>query len=383
MKLVNKRKNVAWVKDVFCPMSETFIYEPLRYFRKWRPIVLAQKLENQEVFPYDYVVKFNRERYKTLFYKVKNKLFYHATPLDNFLREHCKKYRARLIHAHFGPRGVNSLTTAKKLGLPLVTTFYGYDLSVLPQQELWGNAYRNLFKEGHFFIVEGPHMKEQLIRIGCPADKLRINHIGVDIGEYTFRPRSVKKSEKVRILMAGRFVEKKGMEYGIRAFAQVIKNYENLELRILGDGPLKDKLAKLVSELRLDKHVIIVGFISHDDFRKELYDAHIGLVPSITASDGDTEGGAPKILLEMQASGLPIVTTKHADIPNVVLEGKSARIVPERDVYGLALTLEQMLESPELWGEMGWQGSEYMSRDFSLEKTVAELERIYDSAIAD
>lgn len=380
MTQLSDRKKVAWVKDVFCPMSETFIYEPLPYFKRWLPIILAQKVENLEYFPYEYVIPFAPERYNTFFYRTTNNLFYKNEPFENFVREHCRRHKARLVHAHFAPSAVASMNVVKKLRLPLITTFYGYDVSELPKRdEFWRDAFQHLFAIGDLFIVEGPFMKQQLVRLGCPQDKIRIVHIGVDVEKYPFKPRNIQNNEKIKILMAGRFVEKKGFEYGIRAFAEVVKEFKNVQLRIVGDGPLKGALENLVSELGIAESVLFIGFVTHEEFRQEIFGAHIGLVPSATASNGDNEGGAPKILLEMQASGLPVVASRHADIPNVVLDGKSAKLVDERDISGLAQALKELLEAPQLWLNMGKQGSEYMMREFSLHQTVTELEKIYDS----
>lgn len=372
-------KNIAWVKDVFCPMSETFVYEPLNYFRRWKPIVITHERQNEEFFPYEEVIEFDKNKYESFFYRLKNRLFYHLPPIEIFYYETCKRHQIALVHAHFGSAGASFLLTAKKLGLPLVTNFYGYDISVMPREEYWRNAYQKLFAEGSLFIVEGPHMRDSLIQLGCPAEKVRVIHIGIDTQKYEFKPRSISGDDKIRVLMAGRFVEKKGMEYGIKAISQVVKEFPNIELRIIGDGPLKEKLVDLVSSLNLQKFVTFIGFISHNEFRKELYSAHMGLVPSVTASNGDSEGGAPKILLEMQASGLPVVATRHADIPNVVLNGKSALLADEKDIGGLAGALKTLLKNLQEWPRMGQQGSDYMSQHFSLERTVEELERIYDS----
>lgn len=109
---------------------------------------------------------------------------------------------------------------------------------------------------------------------------------------------------------------------------------------------MRNVLEGFVSELGIVEFVSFVGFVTHDQFRDEILGAHIGLVPSMTASNGDNEGGAPKILLEMQASGLPVIASRHADIPNVVLDGKSALLADEGDYNNLVVALKSLLQKP-------------------------------------
>lgn len=372
------KKTVAWVKEVYCPKSETFIFEPLAHFKKWRPFILAKEIENIELFPYQNVFKFNPDKYHKLTYRILNRLIYKNNPFENFLRENSRRIKPAFFHAHFAPAGIMAMEIAHKMEMPLLTTFYGYDVSELPKKEEWQGLYKRLFEIGSLYIVEGPFMKNELIGLGCPEQLIKINHIGLNVSEYPFKMRAPGDNGRTRILMGGRFVEKKGLEYGIKAFALALKELDHIELRIVGDGPLKDSLVELVDKLGISDHVKFLGFATHAQFKQEIFKAQIGLVPSVTAVSGDSEGGAPKTLLEMQASGLPVIVTDHADIPNVVLADKSAIVVPQRSEQALSEALQRMLMNPESWEAYGRKGSEYMADEFALEKTVSELEAIYD-----
>jgi colanic acid/amylovoran biosynthesis glycosyltransferase len=105
----------------------------------------------------------------------------------------------------------------------------------------------------------------------------------------------------------------------------------------------------------------------------------IFIQPSVTAADGDTEGGAPTTLLEAQALGVPVVATYHADIPHVVAPGESALLAPERDSEALAACLMKLLDAPERWSAMGRAGRRFIEEHHDAPSQVARLEELYFS----
>lgn len=373
---------VAWVCETFGRESETFIYEPLDRFEKWRPVVLAKEWENRKQFPYPYVYVFNEDSHNKLYSILKNRLFYGMPKESLFLLDQLRHHQAKVIHAHFGFVGYEAIKVARIANLPLIVSFYGYDISVAPRDRYWLEAYQELFKEANYFCVEGPFMKERLMDLGCPEQKIHLIRIGINIENYPYKERKIAEHHPITILMAGRFVEKKGMKYGIRAVASVVNDIKDIELRIVGDGPLRNSLEDLVDDLKIRQHVKFTGFISQAQLIDEIYKAHIGLVPSVVAQNGDSEGGAPKVILEMQASGLPVVATTHADIPNVVVQNESAILVPERDVEALTAALCGLINSPNKWLKMGLIGANYIKGNFAMDKIVAQYEMLYSMAVS-
>jgi colanic acid/amylovoran biosynthesis glycosyltransferase len=274
--------------------------------------------------------------------------------------------------------------------LPLVTTFYGFDMSAMPQKRGWRKSYQKLFSQGDLFLVEGSHMREQLVSLGCPRDRVQIQRIGVDLDKFSFPPtrsadlnaspgERVRPGEAVRILMVGRLVEKKGFEYGIRAFARILPRFPNAQLRIVGDGKLRARLEQIVQQLGIGDEVVMLGAVPYAVYAEEARRAHIFMAPSATAANGDSEGGAPTVLLEMQARGLPVLSTQHADIPEVVIDGASGYLVPERDEVALSQKLAELLAHPERWHEMGRAGRTHMEKQHNIVTVTKELERKYDS----
>jgi colanic acid/amylovoran biosynthesis glycosyltransferase len=236
--------------------------------------------------------------------------------------------------------GHYSVAASRRLGIPLVTTFYGRDLTVGETDPRWNARYEELFADGAAFICEGPAMASHLAAVGCPESKIHLARIGLDIAALPFEPS--RSRGPLRILQTARFVEKKGIDLSIRALALVREQYADAELLLIGDGPERAKLESLTAELGLDGAVRFLGGASHAEYRQALAQAHMLIQPSRTASDGDTEGGAPTVLIEAQAMGLPVVTTRHADIPFVVAD--PGRMADEEDVEGIARIVVQTAE---------------------------------------
>ena len=284
-----------------------------------------------------------------------------------------------VIHCHFGWNGVLGCML-KQMGVSgkLVTTFYGRDISASPRQEKWRRAYQILFRDGDLFLVEGSHMRQCLVNLGCPMEKVRIQHIMVDINNLPFIRRGPKgATDEVVLLHCGRFVEKKGLIYAIQALEMLLPRYPRLTLRVIGDGPLMPTIREYVHARDLDGHVTFLGYQAHDIFVQECLRADIMLQPSVTAADGDSEGGAPTVLIEAQATGLPVVATYHADIPEVVVDGRSGLLAGERDVDDLAQKVEQLVRRPELCADMGCFGRRHVSTNHAVSSEVSRLEACY------
>lgn len=376
---------VVHIKRTYLPISETFVYSYLKNMTGVESHVLAEKQENIDLFPFErrhVLMSQNRLTigYARLVHKLTRspKTGFAVLPKSPFAERMCKIIKPDVIHAHGGYDGFNFVSLKDRLRIPFVTTFYGRDIGAGSKHPYWRKAYSILFGMGDLFLVEGPAMKQKLLALGCPTEKVRIQRIGVDLSRFSRDDRGKRSdTDKVLILMCGRMVEKKGMEYGIRAFSNVHSRFPNTELRIIGDGPKYGELKRLVSSLELNSSIKMLGYMSHEQYAVQSRATQIFVQPSVTAEDGDSEGGAPTTLLEMQAMGVPIVSTYHDDIPQVVVEGKSAFLVKERDVDGLAEKIGFLVENPQVWGKMGGKGREHVEGKHDICRLAKELEAIY------
>ncbi len=375
---MDMKPTVAHLRETYLPLSETFIYAYLQHLRQWRPVVIARQLENRHLFAARNVHLIQLSAMENVFDRATGRFFDRWPVWEKRLSALPRKTKAKVLHAHFGPAGVLSVRVAKRLGIPLVTTFYGADMSEFARHPVWRRRYKSLFREGDHFLVEGPHMRQQLIRLGCPQEKTSLQHIAIDV--QSIKPPEKRHNVGVPILLScGRLVEKKGFEYAIRAMTGVVHQVPAAEYHIIGDGPLRLYLEKLITNLGLTTNVRLLGSMTHQQYLEYAPKASIFLAPSVTATSGDSEGGAPTTLLEMQAMAIPIVATHHADIPYVVRPNESALLVDERNVDALAQALLQLLAHPEQWSSMGSVGREHVERFHSIQREAVRLEtEVYD-----
>ncbi len=382
-----KPLKVAHCRASFGVLTENWVYNQVLNLDKKVPIKFYSITnENRDSFPLNNLQSLhdNLGNIPLLFNRIWNRFFHWYPQLLLWLR----KERPDLIHAHFGPDGCKFLPYAKLCGIPLITSFYGYDAYILPQQQLnWRKKYRTLFKQGRLFLAEGPAMRDKLIEIGCPPEKIIVHHIGIEPYKYDFHIR--KPNSQVRLLVCGRFVEKKGIPYAVEALKCVkSKTKADVRLTIVGDsncrGALtneKKKILSAIEEHGIRDAVTLTGFVSHDELIRIIYDHHIFLAPSIHASDGNAEGGFPVILTEAQASGMPVVAFNHCDIPEIIEDGVSGFLVPEHDVSALAEKLTYLIDNPNLWPKMGRAGRANVEDNYDIHKLNDRLIEIYQSLL--
>ena len=372
---------VAQVMDCYLSLTETFIHEYLAAFRRVRPVVIASRFENLETYPLPSSASFHRSppRRGSAAW-AKNAVLRRLGDRDAHIEGILAKESVRLIHAHFGPIACRLMDVRRRTGLPLVTSFYGYDASMTSVITEFGDAYRRLFDVGDLFLVEGPAMREKLERLGCPTSKLKIQRIAIDPMRYRFREREYPGGGPVRLLQCGRMVAKKGYPDALRALAAARRDDPRLQLRIIGDGPERPSLESLVTQLGLGDAVVMLGAQPREVFLDEMDRAHLFLAPSRTAPDGDSEGGAPTTLLEAQACGLPILATRHADIPRIVKENDSALLCDEQDAGALGANIALLAANPSRWPSMGRAGRAHVEAEHDIRKLVTQMEILYATA---
>ncbi len=307
----------------------------------------------------------------------------------NYFSGVLRKHNAIVMECHFGTCGVEFLQVKQNLGLPMVTVFHGADMSLVPCDPEWREKYKTLFGEGELFLAEGTHMKEGLVELGCPEGKIIVQHLGVDLENLPHIPRRIGHDGMVHVLVAGTFREKKGIPYALEAFARVRQKHRNIRLTLLGDsaGQTRDeqekrRICEVLGRHDLNGSVRWLGYQPHPIFREMLKRHHLFLSPSVTASDGDSEGGYPVSITEALATGMPVISTYHADISEVVVDGKSGLLSPERDIEALAANLDYLVTHSEVWEDMGLRGRDHVAREYNVKVQVRRLEDIYSALLS-
>jgi colanic acid/amylovoran biosynthesis glycosyltransferase len=286
-----------------------------------------------------------------------------------------------VVHAHFGTSGALGafLQGIGALSGPLVTTFYGHDISSYVKANGPG-VYGELFARGDRFLHISAYLRDKLLAIGCPPERIGLHRIGVDTDRFSFAPRTHTPGEPIRLLTTARLVEKKGLEYAIRAVAIAGARVPGLRYTIVGDGPLRERLQKLIAELGLGERVELAGWRNQDEVRRLYAESQLFCLASVTASDGDEEGQG-LVLQEAQAMGLPVVCTRHNGFPEGMRDGESGLLVPERDVEALAAAIVELATHPERWPAMGRAGREHVEQHFDNDRLNDQLVAIYEDVV--
>jgi colanic acid/amylovoran biosynthesis glycosyltransferase len=377
---------VAHVVAHYYRLTENWIHTQVKHLSRYRPLVLTWQTENLEGdWAAAHYALLERPRWESLANRALRRVLGYYPSFYRAIR----RSRAGAIHAHFGLRGHFAMPLARAANLPLVTTFYGYDLSRLPAQDpAWRRRYRDLFEQGARFLVEGRHMAQQLIDLGCSERKITVQHLGIELARFPFLSRHLAEGEPLRILVAARFVEKKGIVYAIEGFARLIETGTQARLTIIGDArqseasqAVKRQILTRIKGAGLKDLVDLRGMQPRDELTKAYYEHHVFLQPSVQASDGDNEGGAPVTLIEAAATGLPIVATYHCDIPEVVRDGTTGLLAPERDADALASHLFSLAENPHQIEKMGKAGRQHIVAEYDAERQGRRLDAIYDEVI--
>ena len=282
-----------------------------------------------------------------------------------------------IIHCHFGPNGILG-ATLKEIGVfegKLVTVFHGYDISSYLRKH--GHAvYNSLFMKGDMFLPISERWKNRLIELGCSEQKIVVHRMGIDTGKFCYLPRKPEKDGTVRLLTVARLIEKKGVQYAVQAVANVLNRYSNIEYHIVGDGPIKNTLEGLIEELNVGNNVKLLGWRHQEEIIELMKHTDVFIAPSVVGGDGDEEG-IPVVLMEALAQGMPVLSTQHSGIPELVQDGESGFLVPERNVEALADKLEFLIKHPEIWSEMGRKGRKHVERYFDIDKLNNRLVELY------
>jgi len=286
-----------------------------------------------------------------------------------------------VVHAHFGPSGVAIAGACELLRIPLVTSFYGYDVGQIPRMPGGADLYGRLFSTAAALTAEGPALARALMRLGAPADAVKLLPLGVPGFLMGAPPPAKAKSASLSLLQVARFVEKKGVDVTLRALAAARHAGADARLVLVGDGPLRADIERLIADLALGNAVLLPGFVAHRELEAYFLSADAYVQPSRTAADGDTEGGHPTVLLEAQVRGLPVLATTHADIPLVVRDGATGLLCAENDHEALARHIVRFAKEPEPRTAMGVAARKMTLRRHDPKTLLSLQERLYREAI--
>ena len=295
-----------------------------------------------------------------------------------------------IVQCHYGRNGLKAILL-KDLGVidgKIVITFHGYDISRYLQ--IHGeDIYDYLFERADLLQPISKHWYKKLISLGCDPKKIgmEVHHMGIDCDKFVplqiQADNSEKDSKEVAVIGIARLVEKKGLCYGVQAVAQLLSKHPHLELsyQIIGDGILRKELEEQIKQLNVTKQIKLLGWKKQQEVQFIISKADIILAPSITSKEGDCEG-IPVSLMEAMAQGIPVISTYHSGIPELVENGVTGYLVKEKEVSELTDKLEHLANNPSLRQKMGVAGRAKVLEEYNIKLLCDRLVKTYQQLLS-
>ena len=381
---IETRPTVLVYRNALLPFSETFIKEQVLACRDWRSVLIGKhELDGLSLDGLDVRMLWPVRSYtlSRAWWKICRLFDAAPTPVVGMLRREAPL----LLHVHFGVDAIDAWPLARALDVPMLVTLHGYDINTDRdwwEAGHWGRRFQRYpqrllalaaLPQVHFVAVSQA-IRRRAVAFGIPEEKISVRYIGVDSRRFVPRGRPIAERER-RVLFAGRLVEKKGCEHLVRAMATVQASVPDARLVIAGDGPLKGDLQRLAETLRV--RADFRGALSSEEVQGELALARALCLPSVTAANGDAEGFG-LVLLEAQASGVPVVTSAQGGREEGVREGVTGFTFAERDNDMLAFHLMRILTDDNISTSMAAAGPRFVADSFDLAQCTEALEMLYD-----
>ncbi len=289
------------------------------------------------------------------------------------LQKYFNYHKVDVVLAQYGTTGATMSKIAKDIGIPTIVHFHGFDAYHLEILKTHKTSYQKMFRQAAAVIAVSRHMKEQLISLGAPRNKVYWLPYGPNSMFYNCQP----KFDTLTFITVGRFVDKKAPYLTIAAFKEVLQQFPNARLKMVGGGQFGSVLIEtcqnLVHYWGIEDKVDFLGALTHEEVMKQFESSYAFLQHSITPTNGDSEG-TPNAVLEASAAGLPIVATRHTGIQDVIVDKETGFLVEERDVESMSKYMIELLKNPEKAREMGQKGRVHVQQNFSMEQYINALD---------
>lgn len=363
------------------PVTMNWLHSQVSGLTDMQTCVISRDIVNQEMFPIE-CHAFVRGKSRRFVLRNLHRLGVRSIPGEytSLLRNK----NADILHSHFGDRGWSDIPLARKLDIPQFVSFYGLDVEYLVnRRNIWKKRYSELFREAQKVLALGPVMSSKLLALGCPEEKIKIHHLGVNVHEMGYRQRFVNiESDVLRVLVAASFREKKGIPIALEALSRIQKDIR-MHITLIGDtdnssrsNREKEKILETIRRCKLEGSVSMKGYQPYKTVIDESYKNHIFINSSVTAADGDTEG-TPVVLMDMMASGIPVISTYHSDIPEIIRNGKDGWLAREGDVSDLERVIRRCVENVESWSGVARSARDRIEKNFNNIVQAKRLSEMY------
>lgn len=293
------------------------------------------------------------------------------------LRRFLQRNKVEAVLAEFGPTATLMMDACRDLQIPLIAHFHGFDAYQRITLDRYSDGYKQLFEIAAAIIAVSRDMQAQLVKLGAPAHKIHYNSCGVEIEMFKG---ATPCDNPPTFVAVGRFVNKKAPHLTLLAFQATLEECPDARLVMIGDGPLWEACYQMRASLQLSDAVDLSGPCSHSEVAAAMQSSRAFVQHSVTTQDGDSEG-TPVAVLEAGASGLPVVATRHAGIKDAVVDRKTGLLIDEGDIEGMAEQMIRLAKDPHLAAELGQAGRQWISSEYSMQKSIQGLWAIIEDSI--
>jgi len=379
------RPVVACYCATFLKPEMLHIYRQITSLTRVSPLVIAQKREEAERYPFDGITVVGKPALhfarRFWFKQVRAAPWQISKREVNALVGVLENAQAQLLHIYFGHIAAHLLPLIRAWEKPSVVSFHGADVMVDLEKPAYRAATKQMLAAVRLVLVRSESLGRALVEIGCSPQKIRIQRTGIPVDEIPFRARAWPRAGAWKFVQACRLIEKKGLKTSLLVFTEFAKRYPQATFAIAGEGPLRGDLEARARGLGIGDKVSFPGFVSQAQLRELFYGSHIFLHPSERGADGNQEG-VPNSMLEAMASGLAVFATEHGGIPEAIEHGKSGMLVKENDDEALARALLDAVAHPDQLTAIARNGADSVRQKFEQREQTRKLEDYYFEAMA-
>lgn len=375
---------VASYCTTFLKPEMLHIYRQVTGLRRYETFVVAKERTSAERFPFadvELVPRKPRKNFLRRFWlKHVRKLpaLYYRGEFQGMMRIFRHRH-ADLMHIYFGHTGVHLLPFIKGWEKPCIVSFHGADVMLREHQPQYEGQLRELLQVTPLVLARSFSLRDRLIALDCPPEKIRLNRTGIPLDQFPFQERAFPPEGAWRFVQACRLIPKKGLRTALRAFAQFHARHPRAQFAIAGEGPMQKEIEELARELGIAEAVTLRGFLGQKELCALYAESHVFVHPSEITADQNQEG-VPNSMLEAMSTGLPVLATLHGGIPEAVENGRTGLLVAERDHEALFAAMREVTGSAEAFAAMSRAAAASVSAEFEHAKQIAKLESFYDEA---
>jgi glycosyltransferase involved in cell wall biosynthesis len=369
-------KKLAIIAPYIGPVSQTFIQRHMKHIMPRETIIIAKKKDNKYIENWDIdcpqlilqdllqLGLIHQARQK-IARKLKLRDSYEKIAVKKFL----KKHKTQVIMGEFLDFSLPWLSLAQELDIPFYAHAHGYDVSARLRKPEWQKRYQELNQASGIITMNKPS-RDRLIKLGINPEKINIIHYGVSVPNYYI---TREKKDTINCLAVGRMVPKKAPILLLDAFRRAVEFYPNLRLDYVGDGILLSAIKQFIIAFNLSNKVTLHESQSHEFVYQIMEQSDIFIQHSITDPDTGDEEGLPLSILEAMAHSLPIVSTKHAGIPEAIIDDETGFLVKERNSVEMAEKIIELATNHDKRAKFGYLGWKRAKEKFSWERERQEL----------